>query len=88
MLISAPLLMRNSTGPIFESIACRSARHCRASNERRRDAPDVRGWRTSAVRGEEAGCFRIVAAVFIIVAGSQLRPRVNNRARDLVPSLG
>ena len=70
-LMSAPLLMRNSTGLMFERITCLSARHCRASNERWRDAPDVRGWRTSAVRGEEAGRFRKVAGVSIVVAGSQ-----------------
>ena len=33
------------------------------------------GWRASLLRGEEAGCFREVAGVSIVAAGSQFNSR-------------
>ena len=36
------------------------------------------GWRASALRGEEAGCFREVAGVSIVAAGRQFNSRQPN----------
>ena len=35
----------------------------------------VVGWRASALRGEEAGCFREVACMSIVAAGGQFNSR-------------